>query len=161
MAPQMDRPERLGEARCEISRGGQAKGGGAVFEEIRWHSLRPLSALNRPPGPQLWSRPDCCRGTKPAGLLGGAGGLVACGFLPLECPSHEAARCYVTAHIVRRLSWLVFRRSPPASQRTRSAGCHSQMDSALAGQGPIGIPEAGEWPPRQLDRWTGWTGTLP
>lgn len=82
----MDRPERLGEARCEISRGGQAKGGGAVFEEIRWDSLHPLSTLDRPPGPQLWSRPDCCRGTKPAGRLGGPGGLVAFGFLPPGVP---------------------------------------------------------------------------
>lgn len=102
MAPQMDRLPALGEARCEISRGEQAKGGGAVLERLGG------IPLEQPPCPQLelgvcsgclgqtlWSHPDWFAEDAKAG-----GSRRALGFclrlLPLDVVAvpRETARCY-------------------------------------------------------------------
>ncbi|KAI7782288.1 hypothetical protein LA080_013694 [Diaporthe eres] len=71
MAPQMDRPARLGEARCEISRGEQAKGGGAVLKRLGGILLNPPCPFGL----------TVTKNEKPASR-GGPG--VAFGFLPLD-----------------------------------------------------------------------------
>lgn len=157
MAPQMDRLPALGEARCEISRGEQAKGGGAVLERLGGILLSspPCRSSNLVCAPGAWARltgliQTGCRGRKSRRVEAGPGGLPSafapgCGGRPTR--PRDATR--EKLHCTQVLSWPFFKRSPPASLAHKQGAPEVSLTNGLCfvGQRPIGISETGKSPP--------------
>lgn len=160
MAPQMDRPAHLGEARCEISRGAQAKGRGAVLERLG-------GILFQNPLPKLELFCAGRPGAQAPGLVqtvaeDEAGGSrrpwgVAFGSAP-GCGRPTRRRDATRECIARRWSWMAFRRSPPASHANEvHVRCHSTSGFLARGTAPH--RDFRGW---QLASYTvDWAGTMP
>lgn len=148
MAPQMDRPARLGEARCEISRGEQAKGGGAVLKRLGGILLNPPCQFGLvcagSPGPdsgclissRLLPRTKSRRVEAALGLPSA--------LCPWMRPFHETARCYAGIHCTKVMAGL---QEAEPTYFAHKQGVREVLHTYgfwLVEQFPIGISETGK-----------------
>lgn len=132
MAPQMDRLPALGEARCEISRGEQAKGGGAVLKRLGGILLSspPCHSSNWSvlwqfwvPGPDSGLIQTGCRGRKSRRVEAALG--VCLRLLPLDVVAvpRETARCYTgEVTLYEGVVVAVLQEEPTRFARTQTRG---------------------------------------